>query len=180
MRRNRTVIVMLLAMTVLATAATALAKPPDGKGKPEPSTMEGTTCADSEFYDGNSILVDRLDQGTFSLSISGEPPCVDVINVSRGTWTVDVNVGSARRVIVQLRSSTPGDWCWAVSTKDDTVFTFENTPPSVKGACPFGGAAGESIPDEDPALAFTVAITGSTKTPVEITVTLPPLPPLPE
>lgn len=175
MRRHRTLTVILVAMTALAMAATALAKPPEGKGKPEPS-IEGMTCAEyfGSANPGPEVYTENLDGFTLTISEKGVT-CVDVINELPGTWTVDVTVGSAREVTVQLRSSVPGDWCWVESTKEDQTFTFTNTPASDPGACPIGGADGDPITDNDEPLAFTAYYTGGKmlKTPVVITVTLP-------
>jgi hypothetical protein len=168
---RRTWIISLAVVMTLMMALPAGAKKPDKPpGQPEP--INGMSCL--EWF-GESTPV-AWEDNTFTLSKThSDWTCVDLADVPAGTWTVGVVVGDAREVTVQLRSSVPGDWCWVESTRVDAVFTFPNTPASEPNACPIGGAGGETIPDEDPALAFTVLYTGkkTLSDPVEITVTLP-------
>ena len=174
MRRHRTAMMMLVALTTLALATTALAKPPEGKGKPDP--VDGQTC---EEYDDGSLIpgpgVYTATENGFTLTLTEEGMvCVDVDGVSAGTWTVDVTVGSARGVTMGLRDSVPGEWCWSGNTKTTDTFAFES-PASEMNACPIGGEGGGSYSDGDPALAFTAYITTRGKEPVDVvvTVTLP-------
>ncbi len=168
MRHHKTWISTLAMVVALAMASTAMAAPPAGKGKPDP--VDGQTCA--EYFE--TAYQPVAEDFTLTITEKGTT-CVDVFEVPAGTWTVDVSMGSAREVTVQLRSSVPGDWCWVEHTKQDASFSLAS-PKSEAGACPNGGAGGDPIPDDHDALAFTVVISSKKvdpNDPVVVSVTLP-------
>lgn len=167
--------VFVLAMVVLVIGAVpAAAKRGGGNGGPpgggEPEPIVGQTC---EEYYGAATPVTPVDDHTFVLTMTSPGyPCVDV-EAPAGTWVVAVDVGSAREVSVQLRSSVPGDWCWSEHVRSDTTL-YLDAPASTPNACLIPGAGEESIEDAADPLAFTVYVAGKRlKTPVVVTVTLP-------
>ena len=169
MRRYPVLLITLLMMTLLTVPASAK-KGGGGNGPPDP--IVGMTCAE---MNGESTPVEWIGEKTFTVALtSRDGACVDIDDVGAGDWTVAVEVGSARAVTVQLRSSVPGDWCWSASTQVDTQGEF-SSPASTENACPNGGAGGESIPDDNSALAFTAFYTGGKKLTSQpiVTVTLP-------
>ncbi len=191
MRKNRTWIATLAAVTALALASTAVAAPPDGKGPPDRDDggIEGMTCAqyfeDPEYQGDRVMLVDGATVDGFQLTLTESSPCIDIVNVEAGLWKVSVEMGNAREVQVRLRSSVPGDWCWVETTKVDRTDLTDpgaymlDSPKSEPNACapPFGqgGAGGDSINDANPALAFDVMVSRGKKLadPVVITVDFP-------
>mgnify|MGYP001820850390 FL=1 len=168
---------LAVGMTLVLAVPAAAAKP-DKPDKPPPDEpLVGLTCDEAradgvDFVDGTW----NDEETVFTVELGArEQTCVDVDSVAGG-WIVEVDMGSAVKVGVEVQDSTgPGDTCWDQVITKDGIYEF-STPASTLNAC--DDAAMDPEPDfgdEDEQLAFGAwaQYHGKAATPATITVTLP-------
>jgi len=123
MKRNRIVVMMLVVVTVLAMATTALAGKPDKPDKPEPP--ESRTCKELDADDTSWVLggwVEGHSERGVSVEAhyeaSGVPACIDLDKLvehrNAQLWLVEYS-GQARKGTTKglglgFKRGLPGEW----------------------------------------------------------------------
>ncbi|MEE8332197.1 MAG: hypothetical protein V3R84_10555, partial [Acidimicrobiia bacterium] len=140
-------IAMVLALALSLVLITAVV-PVAAKGKPDkppiPDHPDGLTCAEAE-YGGYEEAQTLTDGGV--LEVGADRVCVDWTTTEESEWVVTVaDPGRAKDVIMSLRDSHPGDFCWQGKI-DLKRGATEVTMAHTMGSNATGGAIPKSVTD---------------------------------
>jgi len=166
---------LVLGVTASATAGPSCDKlPPDHPQctLPIPDHPDGLTCAEAGYggYDEAQTLTDGTD-GT-PLVVGAGRVCVDWTTTEASEWVVTVtDSGGAKGVIMSLRDSHPGDFCWqgVIDVKrGDTELTMAHTmgPNATGGVIPMSviDACGLEYTDSAASYVLIVELSGKPTT----------------